>query len=246
MQLGSTRSDFECERRTCSVLGVPWPPFPLAESTTRDHSSLASRPSRVFHRLPAVRCVSLGRTPLRSPGPFNDVTRASPVMERVVQPPPRFRSQVSSTSQRFPGRLELRGLVSCRNRSWDPSLQSLPPAGIAHLSRGRWLPCSHPPPCGPRRPRSCRRRFRRRPRSRAVAGVPRRLWAPFQRAEARLPVPLDPTRRARPVAVSFTCFEAFFPLRIRSRRPGSPLPDGRCSPGLPAPPEPSPPTPRIL
>jgi len=43
--------------------------------------------------------------------------------------PPRLRSQALSTSQRFPSKLKLRGLVSCRNRSWDSSLQSLPLAG---------------------------------------------------------------------------------------------------------------------
>jgi len=43
--------------------------------------------------------------------------------------PPRFRSQVFSTSQRFPSRLKLCGLVSCRHRSWDLSLQSLPLTG---------------------------------------------------------------------------------------------------------------------
>jgi hypothetical protein len=43
--------------------------------------------------------------------------------------PPRFRSQVFSTSQRFPGRLRLCGLVSCRHRSWDSSLQSFPLTG---------------------------------------------------------------------------------------------------------------------
>jgi hypothetical protein len=40
--------------------------------------------------------------------------------------PPRFRSQVFSTSQRFPSMLKLCGLVSCRHRSWDSSLQSFP------------------------------------------------------------------------------------------------------------------------
>jgi len=59
--------------------------------------------------------------------------------------PPRFRSQVFSTSQRFPSQPELRGLVSCRNRSWDSSLQSFPLARIAYPSRGRLLPCRHPP-----------------------------------------------------------------------------------------------------
>jgi hypothetical protein len=40
--------------------------------------------------------------------------------------PPRFRSQAFSTSQRFPGTPELRGLVSCHNRSWDPPFRAFP------------------------------------------------------------------------------------------------------------------------
>jgi len=37
------------------------------------------------------------------------------------------------------------GLISCRNRSWTTSLQSVPLVKIAHPFRGRWLPCSYPP-----------------------------------------------------------------------------------------------------
>jgi hypothetical protein len=51
--------------------------------------------------------------------------------------PPRFRSQVFSTSQRFASTPELRGLVSCRSHSWDlpfrafPSQESRTPLGVA-------------------------------------------------------------------------------------------------------------------
>jgi len=61
--------------------------------------------------------------------------------------PARFRSQVFSTSQRFPSTPELCGLVACRCRPWDPSLQSFPLVRIACPSRGCLLPCSHPPAC---------------------------------------------------------------------------------------------------
>jgi len=91
--------------------------------------------------------------------------------------PPRFRSQAFSTSQRFPGRLKVCGLVSCHYRSWDPPFRAFPSQGsrasLEALSRGRLLPCSYPPV---RRRRAVLRRspfgFTRRPRFRAVARVP--------------------------------------------------------------------------
>jgi hypothetical protein len=43
-----------------------------------------------------------------------------------VSLPPRFRSQVFSTSQRFPSKPEFRGLFSCRYRSWDPPFRVFP------------------------------------------------------------------------------------------------------------------------
>ena len=64
----------------------------------------------------------------------------------VVRPgPPRFRSQVFSTSQRFPGTSELGDLVSCRRRPWGSPFRALLLAGIACASRRRLLPCSSPP-----------------------------------------------------------------------------------------------------
>jgi hypothetical protein len=64
----------------------------------------------------------------------------------VVRPgPPRFRSQVFSTSQRFPGTSELGDLVSCRRRPWGSPFRALLLARIACASRRRLLPCSSPP-----------------------------------------------------------------------------------------------------
>lgn len=51
--------------------------------------------------------------------------------------PPRFRSQVFATSQRFPSMPELRSLVSCRSHSWDRPFRAFPsqelrtPLGVA-------------------------------------------------------------------------------------------------------------------
>jgi hypothetical protein len=87
----------------------------------------------------------------------------------AVRPgPPRFRSQVLSTSQRFPGTSELCGLVPCRCRPWGSPFRALLLAGIACASRRRMLPCSFStvvpevrcarprPPGFTRRPRSWR------------------------------------------------------------------------------------------
>jgi hypothetical protein len=52
-----------------------------------------------------------------------------PRLGRAVLLPPRFRSQVFSTSQRFPGKPEFHGLVSCRNRSWASSFRAFPSQG---------------------------------------------------------------------------------------------------------------------
>jgi hypothetical protein len=70
---------------------------------------------------------------------FSSLQRRSsdePRHELVCQLQLWFRSQALSTSQRFPSKSESRGLVSCRCRSWDSTLQSLPLAEIACLSRG--------------------------------------------------------------------------------------------------------------
>jgi len=47
-------------------------------------------------------------------------------MRSAVKFRPRFRSQVFRTSQRFPSKSKLRGLVSCRHRSWDPPSRAFP------------------------------------------------------------------------------------------------------------------------
>ena len=132
--------------------------------------------------------------------------------------PPRFRSQVFPTSQRFPGRPELRGLVSCRNRSWDSSLQRLP------LTEGR-LPLSrqlgslaviHPraeprdrPPFAPgfADVRACAQ----------LPGSPDDYELPFRLAEAILPVALGVEPRNRFVPPASPASKLRSLLRVRSR-----------------------------
>ncbi len=174
--------------------------------------------------------------------PFDGVPRASPVRGGSSLPP-RFRSQVFSTSQRFPSRLELSGLVSCRNHPWAwpspvrsfrafPSQESrtplgaacslavIPPRAEAALAR----------PFTSRFPHSAdgQRSDERTPTClvpRAAMGSlsarPATPWFPLGRCEHAFRSPW--ARRAEsPLSVGFTRFEASFLLRIRSRRTGSP------------------------
>jgi hypothetical protein len=99
---------------------------------------------------------------------------------------PRFRSQAFSASQRLPGPLGLRGLVSCRNRSWGPPFRAFPSRrSPAPLEAACSLAVIHRraerPDC-----RRLRPGFLRRPRPRAVAGFPRGLRSSF-RAPRRSP-----------------------------------------------------------
>jgi hypothetical protein len=113
---------------------------------TRAHSPLKKIPFRVSHCLLAVR-LRLGRTD--SPEllrPCNGNTRVAPYEAGCpahLGSAHRFSQPLSG----FLARPELRGLVPCRNRSWDSSLQSCPLAGIAHPSRSHVLPGRYPPAC---------------------------------------------------------------------------------------------------
>jgi len=100
---------------------------------TEAHSPVEPIPFRVPHHLPAVRPVGRTSFPEIS-GPYNDVTLGSPMWSRLSRPP-RLRSQAFSTSQRFPSIPVLRGLVSCRSRSWDLPSEVSPRENRAPLSR---------------------------------------------------------------------------------------------------------------
>jgi hypothetical protein len=76
--------------------------------------------------------------------PFNGILGVVPILGGVAFPAG-LRSRVFSTPQRLPSKSKFHGLVSCRNRSWDSLLQSVPLARIAHPSRGHMLPCGYPP-----------------------------------------------------------------------------------------------------
>jgi hypothetical protein len=156
-----------CLRILACPRGVPLLPVPA--SLLRRFILVRSVPLRVPHSLPAVRPV--GRTSSLGSTPFDGVPWTSPVWSGSSHPP-RFRSQVFSTSQRFPGKSKLQGLVSCPCRPWDssfrvfPSLESRTPLGatcsLAVIHRRAGSSPSEP----------CHRQFPRRPRSRAVACFP--------------------------------------------------------------------------
>jgi hypothetical protein len=139
-------------------------------------------PSRVPRCLPAVRPRRTDSPELF--GPFNGIPQAAPY-EAGCPTPPRFRSQVFSTSQRLPSSPGLHGLVPCRNRSWDSSLQSLPLAGIAHPSRGHIAPLSLSTDVLGRVTGFLCRRFRRLPRPSARSPGSPDAWASFWHARGR-------------------------------------------------------------
>lgn len=147
-----------------------------------------------------------------------------PRLRRAVQLSPRFRSQVISTSQRLPSSPALRGLVSCHSRSWAScSLQRFPLAEIAHPSRGRLLPCSSPLPLRDALPGALSPPVSPTPTlSHAAPGSPGDYERPFGSPAGELPGLSGPRTAEPSLHGSFVYFEAFFLLRIRSRRPGLP------------------------
>jgi hypothetical protein len=135
-------------------------------------------------------------------------------------------------------RREFHGLVSCRSQSLgclpselsprkEPPPLSRPPCSLAVIHQRASV--RHPRPSPPVSPTPT-------PFG-AVARLPRRLWAPFPRAEARFPVTLGsggsrpPCRQLHPLRSLAPLASPFASTRAEARA------SGRCSPGLPAPPE---------
>jgi len=111
---------------------------------------LNSGPSRAFRCLLTCRRVRRRSTPSEFSVPSTVSPGRAPYETAVT--PPRCRSRVFSTPQRFPGKSELRGLVSCRYRSWDPPFRAFPSSRSLTPLGAAWLPCSHPPACKDARP----------------------------------------------------------------------------------------------
>jgi len=117
-------------------------PCPGSSSTHRPphramwvHSTLDQIPSRVL-RPPLDRPARRpDPSPLRFLRPSTASTSEPFFVGRAVQPRPGSALRLSQPLSGF-GLLEFHGLVSCRNRSWASSLQSLPLTEIVYPSRG--------------------------------------------------------------------------------------------------------------
>lgn len=167
---------------------------------------LGSIPSRAFTSSRPSDPLGPEPTPTRFVAPSTTSSGLAPCAA-VRPPPPRFRSQGSSPSQRFPGTPGLCGRVSCRSRPWGSSLQSVAPRrGRVPLS-GSHAPLQFPRR-GPRafgvRARSCLSGFHGRARTFVrvgplPAGASRGVSAGRARTPVRLPLragpsPPSPTR----------------------------------------------------
>jgi hypothetical protein len=231
----------------------------LCEAFTGDRSPPSGDGGSSFHGVDSLQSLSLppgrptpvGPTPLRSL-PSQRHHPDEPRMGRDVPRPPWFRSQAFSASQRFPGRSELAALshAAAIREAIPPELSpredraplSGPPTPLQSSARG-WnaMLATLSPTVSTD---SCTL-------TGTLAGSPANYGLPFEghrgltstETASRSPWVTD-TGLVRPA--SFTCFEASFPSRVRSRHFEFPLSDGRYSPGLSAPLKPSPPTPRTL
>jgi hypothetical protein len=163
--------------------------------------------------------------------PFNGILARAPC-GAACPTPPRFRSQAFSTSQRFPGKLEFHGLVSCRNRSWVPPFRAFPSQRVSTSLEATCSLAVRSPACRTHRSRPFAAGFRRLPRAkRGRLASPADYELPFHGARP-LPGRSGPRTALAVLAAGFIHLGALFPLRIRSRRSGLPRPDGRCSPGF--------------
>jgi hypothetical protein len=124
----------------CAALSRGRPDLPSPEPDgTRVHVPLESIPSRVFTSCRPSDPLGPEPTPTRFFAPSTTSPGLAP--SAAVRPDPlRFRSQVFSTSQRFPGMPGLRGLVSCRSRPWGSPFGAFLLAGVACASRRRRAP----------------------------------------------------------------------------------------------------------
>jgi len=161
-------------------------------------------PLQSLHVLPADRPSRAGADSHEVLRPFDDISRASPSCGGFVPLPSRFRSQVFSTSQRFPGTPGLHGLVSCRSRPWGSPFRALILAGVACASRRRRAPLQF----------STGRQF---------PGLERGLFTPgFTDARASRRGGLDPHRSSDTVSTVRARTPARLPRRPDLARPPGP------------------------
>jgi hypothetical protein len=188
-------------------------------------------PFRVSHHLLAVQPVGWTDFP-GIPSPYDGLPWASPIQDEP-SPSSRFRSQVSSTSQRFPSRPKLRDLVSCRNHPWVECPQSLTHRRSLASLEAAWLPCSYPPECEDARLETVSTSVSPTPsRARGCMVPPTPLGSLSARRSVLPACPGAPAVESPPTP-DFTCFEASLPPA--SSFPtglGFPAPEGRSSLGI--------------
>lgn len=177
------------------------------------HPPLELSPSRVFaSSTPAGWCRRFDSQRFRVP---STTSLGLAPCEPGCPDPARLRSQAFATSQRFPSTPELCGLVSCRCRPWDPSLQSFPPGedrlplsglhaplqsstGVQRrVARGR-----SPPGFSDSRART------------QLPGSPEGYGLPFCRPVACVPVVLGIARRTRLVPPASPASKLYSPRRV--------------------------------
>jgi hypothetical protein len=146
---------------------------------------------------------------------------------RAARLPRRFRSQAFSTSQRFPSKLGLWGLVSCPNHSWVPPLQRFPLTGrvvLSASSRSHVLPCSYPPTCEPAPLESLSPLVSPTPTLSRSGRVPPTTMGPlFTHPKTRFPVALGLDRRNRTVPPASPASKLYSPCESVRVDPSCPV-----------------------
>jgi hypothetical protein len=165
------------------------------------------------------------------PGPFNGIPATSPIMRRVS---PRLGSALRF-SQPLSGFPATRSFVALFHATAVPGIlpsEPFPRKERAPLSRPL-LPCSYPLPCGNAPPEILSLKVSPTPTPSRSCLAPPPTMESLSTNKRSLPgLPGSRTMKPLPSA-SFTCFEVFFPLRIRSHQLELLRPGGRCSPGFP-------------
>jgi len=129
--------------------------------------------------------------------------------------------------------IRFHGLISCRNRSWTASLQSVPLAKIAHPSRGHQLPCSYSPCFGNEPPATLLLSVSPTPTLLTQSpGSPENYGFPFHEPEGSLPgCPGSPTAESPPLPASPASKSYLLRESVRTDS-SKPEPSGRYSPGF--------------